>query len=105
MAKHIHIHVHDAWEENKHPRAKNGEFGRGGNEQLSSHKEATPPPFINEFYKEHKSIGAMKQALAGRSKEHLQKALSLVKNHNDQYTNTVRRLIEKELDDRANRGL
>lgn len=28
---HIHIHVRDAqWEEEKHPRAKNGQFGAGG---------------------------------------------------------------------------
>lgn len=32
MARHVHVHIHrgpaaDAWEENKHPRASNGQFG------------------------------------------------------------------------------
>lgn len=29
MIRHIHVHVHDAFEEGKHPRAENGQFGLG----------------------------------------------------------------------------
>lgn len=29
MQRHIYIHVSDAWEESKHPRAANGQFGSG----------------------------------------------------------------------------
>lgn len=38
-ALHIYIHVHDSsWEESKHPRAANGQFGTGGPASTSSTK-------------------------------------------------------------------
>lgn len=35
MARHIHVHVHDAFEEGKHPRAENGEFSETNANTLS----------------------------------------------------------------------
>ena len=45
MTKTIHIHIHsakttDAWEESKHPRADNGQFGKGGGGAKASAKPA-----------------------------------------------------------------
>lgn len=46
MTKTIHIHIHsakttDAWEESKHPRADNGQFGKGGGGAKASPRPVT----------------------------------------------------------------
>lgn len=46
MTKTIHIHIHsaktaDAWEESKHPRAANGQFGSGGGGAKASPRPVT----------------------------------------------------------------
>ncbi len=46
MARHIHVHMHDAptrdsWEESKHPRKDDGKFGSGsGGSKVGGHKES-----------------------------------------------------------------
>lgn len=35
MANHIHIHLHDDFEESKHPRGEGGKFGAGSNRRVS----------------------------------------------------------------------
>lgn len=42
--KPVHIHIHDAFEESKHPRSKTGEFGSGGGSASSGGKTAAPAP-------------------------------------------------------------
>lgn len=53
MTKTIHIHIHsakttDAWEESKHPRADNGQFGKGGGGAKASAKPAAQSMTLRE---------------------------------------------------------
>lgn len=48
MTRHIHVHLHgperarDSWDESKHPRKPNGEFGRGGSAPANAHPKYKP---------------------------------------------------------------
>lgn len=61
MAKHIHVHIHgtaDSWEEGKHPRTSNGEFGSGsgkGTSGLAKKIEAAQGAKLSVFNVEHTS--------------------------------------------------
>ncbi|MFP5276969.1 MAG: hypothetical protein ACLGPM_07630 [Acidobacteriota bacterium] len=101
MAIHIHLHqTRDAFEETQHPRASNGEFSGSG----SSSSRGKEHPFVATFLKEHKSPSAQKQYLATVPKEKLHTALRLLEGGETENSKSVRKRIEKELDERADRG-
>lgn len=77
----------DGFEENKHPRDENGKFGSGGGSS-SGNSEKTKT-----------SASALKDKLSGMSKDKLHASLK-----NPNVDPAIKKYIEKELDDRANRG-
>ncbi len=88
-----------AFNEADHPRAENGEFGSGGGSE--SKKEH---PFIASFLSEHKSTTAQKEYLEKVPAEKLRTALTLASKSDSESSRKVAKLIEKELDSRADRG-
>ena len=99
------IAIDAGFEESKHPRAANGEFGSGGgaSEPVSvSQKE--PPPFVHAFTREHTDIPSQKAYLKKLPIEKLHKALEISKGHIDVSTSHVRGLIEAELKERITAG-
>ena len=73
MTKHIHIHIHRArtadagFEESKHKRAENGQFGSGGGSAAPAKKSATPAVAVKHA---NRGAGALAQ-LQAKSNAHL----------------------------------
>jgi hypothetical protein len=108
----------DSFEESKHPRAENGEFGSGGGsggkkgtEEPVTMKQASMPSVVSKllerFSKEkgniHENIGKLAEKAPAQM---LKSALHQINEsrHTGEDTVRVKKIIEKELDDRANRG-
>lgn len=76
MTKHIHIHIHRAktsdagFEESKHKRAANGQFGSGGGGVAPAKKSATPAVAVKHA---NRGAGALAQ-LQAQSDAHLKAA-------------------------------
>jgi len=92
------------FDESSHPRSSDGKFGSGS----GGGKVHSKLPFVNSLINEHGSRKAIEKHLENAAKEKLNQALTYLERHgeagnkNDQF---VKKTIEKELDDRANRGL
>lgn len=99
-----------AFNESDHPRAKNGEFGSGGGgskgEPVRVNNTSKRHPFVSSFLNEHKSIKGQQEYLKTVPKEKLNTALKLIEKSGDIEAGSVhvKKLIEKELDERASRG-
>jgi hypothetical protein len=73
--------IPDSWEEGTHPRAEDGKFGSGGSSKTKV------------------SRNELRKKLEGLSKDQLTRSLN-----NKDVDATIKKEIERELDDRANRG-
>ncbi len=91
------------FEESKHPRAENGEFGSGGG-AAGSGGSNQDHPFIKTFLSEHKSLADQKSYLEKVPHEKLLTAHKLASKSDSPESQKVKKLIEKELDSRADRG-
>jgi hypothetical protein len=89
------------FEESKHPRAENGEFGSGGGTGGGGNANH---PFIKSFLSEHKSLADQKSYLEKVPHEKLLTAHKLASKSESPESQKVKKLIEKELDSRADRG-
>jgi hypothetical protein len=89
------------FEESKHPRAENGEFGSGGGTGGGGNANH---PFIKSFLSEHKSLADQKSYLEKVPHEKLLTAHKLASKSDSSESQKVKKLIEKELDSRAERG-
>ena len=89
------------FEESKHPRAENGEFGSGGGTGGGGNANH---PFIKSFLSEHKSLADQKSYLEKVPHEKLLTAHKLASKSDSSESQKVKNLIEKELDSRAERG-
>jgi hypothetical protein len=101
----------DAWEESKHPRDRDGEFTSGsgsrtGTSEPVSLKQTEVPPFIIDLNKRFPSPEKMHEYIRGVANEKLHTALRLIKQSGDKHATTsmVKKWIENELDERANRS-
>jgi hypothetical protein len=97
--KAIEMFALDEFEESKHPRAENGEFGSGG-----SGGSNQDHPFIKSFLSDHKSLADQKSYLEKVPHEKLLTAHKLASKSDSSESQKVKKLIEKELDSRAERG-
>jgi hypothetical protein len=89
------------FEESKHPRAENGEFGSCGGTGGGGNANH---PFIKSFLSEHKSLADQKSYLEKVPHEKLLTAHKLASKSDSSESQKVKKLIEKELDSRAERG-
>jgi len=99
--KAIEIFALDEFKESKHPRAENGEFGSGGG---TGGGGSADHPFIKSFLSEHKSLADQKSYLEKVPHEKLLTAHKLASKSDSTESQKVKKLIEKELDSRAERG-
>jgi hypothetical protein len=83
------------WNESSHERRSNGEFGSGA---------GIDHPFIATFKREYPSAAKQREHLESVSKEKLNIGLSLASKSSSPESTRIRKLIENELDNRANRG-
>lgn len=99
----------DEFKESDHPRAANGEFGSGGGGArglVSVKVTSKRHPFVDTFLREHTSIAGQQKHLESVPTEKLHTALKLIEKSGDIEAGSthVKKLIERELDSRANRG-
>lgn len=102
VAEHEATKAHYAEVKAKAPASKPSQAKAATEPVTVTQKQAHP--FVHTFFKEHPQIAEQKQYLAGVSKEKLTTALKLASGHEDASSSHVRKLIEKELDERADRG-
>jgi hypothetical protein len=104
----------DEFSEAKHPRSANGEFGSGGGsaekgksgEPVRVNTTPKTHPFVGSFLKEYTTERAQREHLKDVPKEKLKVALKLIANSGDEWAGSlhVKKMIEKELDERSDRG-
>lgn len=95
---------HDSFNEGDHPRATNGQFGKGSGGPATepvSVKQTIRPQFVSKFLNDYTTISGQKNYIEGLPTEHLKKALQLSEGHIDPATTHVRQLIEGALKGRS----
>lgn len=108
----ITINVHDAgWDESQHKR-DHGKFSSSGggagkpDPGPQTIKQAKPHGMVQDFYNRFRTIPAQKEYVSSLPSEKLHVALRLIKGSGseDVFSNGLKKLLEKELDSRANSG-
>ena len=96
---------HDAdWSEGDHPRAEDGKFGSGGGAGGGAHSKL---PFVHAIVAQHGTKEKMRAHIETVPREKLNAALGYLERSGDPSNNHdmfLKKVIEKELDDRASSG-
>jgi len=99
--KQLHVHLHVNRRSNRTKDCGGLVAAESSYDSVSS-QELDVPHFVTDFVQEYKERDKMKEELASRSTEHLQKAWILLQQHPNQAAATmlVRQLVKEELDKR-----